>query len=121
MGIRHCIGISAAVLSAVLVAGGGIALGTGGWAQVTHVSDIPACSLNHVPLKGRVQIVREGADYRVQVTKYFPEVELAVVGHVPDLCGEWQFVRDEPDFTIMLVRADYDLRIRLNTTQTAMR
>ncbi|XBQ17246.1 MAG: hypothetical protein ABL308_05050 [Oceanicaulis sp.] len=61
------------------------------------------CTLDGIPLHGRVQIVEHFADFDVQVVEHFPDLKVERVSHFPDACGEWTFVEQFPDFTIRLV------------------
>lgn len=68
--------------------------------------DRDSCSCKGIPLYGRVKIVTEYPDFRIQVTDNYPDIVVKIVGEHSHYCCEWQIVNDYPDFTIQFVE-DY--------------
>ncbi|MEQ8405846.1 MAG: hypothetical protein RKE49_12170 [Oceanicaulis sp.] len=76
-------------------------------------ADIGAdCTLDGVPLHGRVQVVEHFADFKVKRVDSFPDLKVAAVDAFADDCGEWRFVESFPDFTITFVDSFPDFTIR---------
>jgi hypothetical protein len=69
------------------------------------------CTLNGVPLHGRVQVVDSFADFTVEVVDSFPDLRVKPVESFPDACGEWKFVDSFPDFTVQFVDSFPDFKI----------
>jgi hypothetical protein len=64
------------------------------------------CTLKGIPLYGRVQVVSIAADFKVcEVVKSAANLYVKKVSTFPTSCGEWQFVDNNPDFTIQFVPA----------------
>lgn len=70
------------------------------------------CSVNGIPLYGKVKVVRSGADLKVKVVESFPDLKVKQVAHFPDKCGKWQFVESFPDFTVQFVDSFPDMTIK---------
>jgi len=70
------------------------------------------CTCNGIPLKGKVKIVDNFADFKVQVVNSFPDIKVKKVTSFPNNCGEWQFVESFPDFTIQIVESFPDVKIK---------
>ena len=68
--------------------------------------DSDSCSCKGIPLYGRVKIVTEYPDFRIQVTDNYPDIVVKIVDEYSHYCCEWQIVNDYPDFTIQFVK-DY--------------
>lgn len=69
------------------------------------------CTLNGVPLHGRVQVVDSFADFEVESVESFPDLKVEPVSNFPDECGEWKFVDSFPDFTVTFVDSFADFTI----------
>ena len=61
------------------------------------------CKCKNVELKGRVKIVKSGADFKVKIVDSFADLRVKKVKSFPINCGEWQFVDSGEDFTIQFV------------------
>ena len=70
------------------------------------------CTCNNIPLKGKVKIVDNFANFKVQIVTSFADIEVKRVTSFPDRCGEWQFVDSFPDFTIQIVESFPDLKVK---------
>lgn len=70
------------------------------------------CTLNGVPLYGKVKVVENFADFDVEVVSSFPDLKVQKVTSFPDRCGRWQFVTSFPDFTVRFVNSFPDLKIQ---------
>ncbi|MGJ3233026.1 MAG: hypothetical protein ACFE0P_14645 [Oceanicaulis sp.] len=76
-------------------------------------ADIAAdCTLNGVPLHGRVEVVEHFADFDVEIVDGFPDLDVKPVTSFPDECGEWEFVDTFPDFTVRFVDSFPDFTIQ---------
>jgi hypothetical protein len=71
-----------------------------------------ACTLDGIPLKGKVQIVNSFADFKVKIDNSFPDLKVEVVNSFPNKCGQWKFVNSFPDFTIEIVNSFEDFSIK---------
>ena len=67
------------------------------------------CTLNGIPLFGKVQYVTNFADFTVSETA-FPDLRVRE-GSFADECGEWEIVDAFPDFTVEIVTAFEDFGI----------
>lgn len=93
-----------------------VVMGSHAQAQNTRVDgsknlDAASCSLNGIPLYGKVQIVNSFPDLKVQNVTSFPDLKVQWVESFPDQCGKWQEVHSFPDFTIQYVDSFPDLTI----------
>jgi len=79
-----------------------------GW---TKNLDAASCSLNGIPLYGKVQIVESFPDLKVKKVTSFPDLKVQWVESFPDQCGKWQEVSSFPDLTIQYVESFPDLAI----------
>ena len=87
------------------------------FAGVSAAEDkIDGCSFHGKALKGKVQIVSSGADFKVQAVTSFPDLKVQFVESFPDDCGEWQVVESFPDFTIQYVTSFPDFTIQMVTS-----
>ncbi len=80
-----------------------------------------ACTCNGIPLKGKVKIVNDFADFKVKVVTSFPDIEIKTVNSFPDHCGKWQFVENSPDFTIQFVESFPDIKIKFTEAFPGMK
>lgn len=77
--------------------------------------DPETCSCKGKKLHGRVKVVDSPAeaDFNVQVVDdWMVDLKVEKVDAFADECGEWQFVDEFPDFTIMYVDGCADFTIR---------
>ena len=70
------------------------------------------CTLDGVPLHGRVQVVEHFADFEVEIVESFPDLKVKPVEQFADECGEWAFVDAFPDFTVTFVDSFPDFTIK---------
>jgi hypothetical protein len=75
--------------------------------------EIVGCGMNGKVLKGKVQVVTSGADFKVQIVTSFPDLKVKMVESFPDDCGEWQMVESFPDFTVEYVTSFPDFKIQM--------
>lgn len=75
-----------------------------------------ACTLNDIPLHGKVQVVENFPDLKVQIVTSFPDLKVQIVENFPDKCGQWQMVAKFPDFKIQFVESFPDLKIQYVTS-----
>lgn len=78
----------------------------------TNNKPIIDCKCTGIPLKGRVKVVNNFADFEVKVVNNFADLNVKKVKSFPQNCGEWQFVESFPDFTIRFVSSHPDFTIR---------
>jgi hypothetical protein len=64
-----------------------------------------------IPTMGRVKVVTEYADYRVKIVKDYPDIRIKKIDSTPKRDGEWQFVKEHPDFTIQYVTEGEDFTV----------
>lgn len=72
----------------------------------------PDCSYNGIKLSGKVKIVKNFADIKVQKVEHFEDLDVQFVKNFPNACGQWQIVDNFPDFTIQLVDNFPDITIK---------
>jgi len=77
----------------------------------TKTLDSASCSLNGIPLYGKVQVVDSFPDLKVKKVTSFPDLNVQWVDSFPDQCGKWQEVSSFPDLTIQYVDSFPDLEI----------
>lgn len=66
--------------------------------------DADSCSCKGIPLYGRVKIVTEYPDFRIQVTDNYPDIVVKISeDYRPTDCCVWKIVDSYPDFTIQFV------------------
>lgn len=83
------------------------------WGAGTAWADIDdSCTLNGVPLHGKVKFVDSFPDFKVKVVSSFPDLKVKHVTSFPDDCGEWQIVDSFPDFTVKFVDSFPDFTIK---------
>lgn len=83
------------------------------WGAGTAWADIDgSCTLNDVPLHGKVKFVDSFPDFKVKVVSSFPDLKVKHVTSFPDDCGEWQIVDSFPDFTVKFVDSFPDFTIK---------
>lgn len=75
-----------------------------------------ACTLNGLPLYGKVQVVESFPDIKVQIVESFPDLKVQTVTSFPDDCGQWKFVDSFPDIKIQYVDSFPDLKIQMVTS-----
>lgn len=73
---------------------------------------IPIFGFNQSYLRGRVQIVEFGYDYKVRIVTSFPDLYVKQVYRSPSRHGEWQFVDSFPDFKVKFVSFGEDFCIQ---------
>jgi len=71
------------------------------------------CTLEGVPLSGRVKIVESFPDFTVQRVNSFPDLKVKFVDSFADECGLWKKVDSLSDFTIQYVDSFPDLKIEI--------
>lgn len=75
--------------------------------SVREPIDSDSCTCKGIPLYGRVKIVTEYPDFRIQVTDNYPDIVVKIVeDYRPNVCCIWKIVEDYPDFTVQFVE-DY--------------
>ncbi len=72
----------------------------------------PNCRYKGVPLYGKVRIVKNFGDFKVQYVNFFPDLKVQYVTHSPSQCGEWQIVDNFEDFTIEIVDHFADIQVK---------
>lgn len=72
----------------------------------------PDCTYNGIKLSGKVKIVNNFADIKVQKVEHFQDLSVQFVKNFPNACGKWQLVDNFPDFTIQLVDHFPDITIK---------
>lgn len=90
------------------------------FATPTSAVQMGGCSLNGIPLKGKVQVVESFPDIKVEVVESFPDINVKKVSSFPDDCGEWQFVESFPDFKVQFVDSFPDLKVKYVTSFPGM-
>ncbi len=75
--------------------------------------EISGCAFGGKALKGKVQVVSGGADFKVQIVTSFPDLKVKLVESFPDDCGEWEMVESFPDVTIEYVTSFPDFKIQM--------
>ena len=70
------------------------------------------CSLNNVPLYGRVQFVSSFSDIKIQFVSAFPDIKVQFVDSFPRHCGQWERVDSFPDFKVQVVSSFPTLTIK---------
>ncbi len=75
-----------------------------------------ACMYKGIPLRGKVQVVKNFPDFKVQKVASFPDLKVQWVKTFPDDCGKWQQVETFPDFKIQYVENFPDLKIQQVTS-----
>lgn len=70
------------------------------------------CTYNGIKLSGKVKIVNNFADIKVQKVEHFQDLSVQFVKNFPNACGKWQLVDNFPDFTIQLVDHFPDITIK---------
>ena len=75
-----------------------------------------ACMYKGIPLRGKVQVVKNFPDFKVQKVTAFPDLKVQWVKTFPDECGKWQQVEFFPDFKIQYVENFPDLKIQQVTS-----
>lgn len=90
-----------------------LVVSTFAWSAGTAWADIDdSCTLNGVPLHGKVKFVDSFPDFKVKVVSSFPDLKVKHVTSFPDDCGEWQIVDSFPDFTVKFVDSFPDFTIK---------
>jgi hypothetical protein len=72
------------------------------------------CTLDGVPLTGRVKFVTSFGDFKVREDTSFPDLNVRET-NFPSACGEWQVVTIGEDFTVELVPAFEDFSFRYSS------
>ena len=88
------------------------ALGTADSAVVA-ITDWSKCLYNGKYLVGRVKVVTYDADYRVQLVNRGANLVIYQSGPKAAICGQWQFVNVNYDFSIQLVNNAADFTISI--------
>ena len=70
------------------------------------------CSLNGMPLYGKVQFVSSFSDIKIQYVSAFPDLKVQFVNSFPKSCGQWQRVESFPDFKVQIVDSFPNLTIK---------
>ncbi len=70
------------------------------------------CTLNGIPLYGKVKVVDSFPDFKVQRVDHFADLKVQWVNSFPSSCGKWQRVEHFPDFTIQFVDHFPDFKIQ---------
>lgn len=70
------------------------------------------CTLNGVPLYGKVKIVNSFPDFKVKVVDSFPDLKVQQVNSFPNSCGKWKIVNSFPDFKVQFVDSFPDFTIK---------
>jgi len=70
------------------------------------------CSFNGIELKGKVKVVKNFADIKIQFVDHFPDIRIKIVDQFPDDCGEWQWVENFPEFTVEIVDHFPDIKVK---------
>ena len=65
-----------------------------------------------IKLCGRVKVVDNFPDIKIQTVNVFPDLRVHVVSSLPNNIGEWQFVDSGEDFTIQFVDNFPDIKIQ---------
>ena len=90
-----------------------LVVSTFAWSAGKAWADIDdSCTLNGVPLHGKVKFVDSFPDFKVKVVSSFPDLKVKHVTSFPDDCGEWQIVDSFPDFTVQFVDSFPDFTIK---------
>jgi hypothetical protein len=69
------------------------------------------CTFKGKELYGKVLIVENYADIRVELVNYDADLEVDTAESYPSQCGEWKFVKDHADFKIQFVTYGGDIKI----------
>jgi len=85
-------------------------------AAVAIARDLPgldraACTYRGRLLQGRVQIVEQLADLKLEVVASSPDLRVRIANS-PDQCGEWQFVEQFGQLRVQFVEQFADLKIQ---------
>lgn len=70
------------------------------------------CTYNGIKLYGKVKIVDNFADIKVQKVEHFEDLRVQFVKNFPNACGKWQIVDSFPDVAIKLVNNFPDITIK---------
>lgn len=85
---------------------------TFGGSEVMAKKIAPDCTYNGIKLSGKVKIVNNFADIKVQKVEHFEDLSVQFVKNFPNACGKWQIVDNFPDFTIQFVDNFPDITIK---------
>jgi hypothetical protein len=69
------------------------------------------CTCKGIPLKGRVEVVNVGADFKVEVVNIGADLKVEVRTYGANKCGEWEFVNVGADFKVEFVNVGADFKI----------
>ncbi|AOP32906.1 hypothetical protein A0128_02910 [Leptospira tipperaryensis] len=61
------------------------------------------CTFQGKPIYGKIKIVKNFPDIRVQVVDHFPDIKVKIVDSFADSCGEWKMTDSFPDIKIEYV------------------
>lgn len=73
------------------------------------------CTYKGIKLHGKVKIVTNFPDIKVQKVSSFPDLKVQMVTNFPDSCGQWQLVENFEDFKIQYVDNFPDIKVQLVT------
>lgn len=74
------------------------------------------CTLNGIPLYGKVKEVTAFADFKVREVTAFEDLKVQQVSAFANSCGKWEFITlGIPDFTVQFVTMFEDFSIRYVT------
>jgi len=72
-----------------------------GATQTAYAGNATGCFAKGIYLAGKVKVVNNFPDLKVQIVKNFP-----------NQCGKWQFVTNFPDFKIQIVKNFPDIKVQ---------
>jgi hypothetical protein len=81
--------------------------------SATAITDWSKCLYNGEYLVGRVKVVTYDADYRVQLVNRAANLIVYQTDSRATICGQWQFVNTNYDFSIQLVNTAADFTISI--------
>lgn len=83
--------------------------------------DRDSCTCKGIPLYGRVKIVTEHPNFRIQVTDDYPDIVVKIVYENSHNCCEWQIVEEYPDFTVQFVNDYPDFTVSFDDNSQGIR
>lgn len=86
--------------------------GDGMMSMASAASISSNCTLNGVPLYGKVKIVDSFPDFKIKIVSSFADLKVKQVSAFPDSCGKWQIVNSFPDFKVQFVDSFPDFTIK---------